>query len=117
MERIPMEWVDKIFDYMTSFFEETWTIPLEKPGRLSIAKKQWHTGLIGLTKDEIKKGLAICKCMAKNAQQPPNVIEFYYYSKGVRLPPAPAKKIDAPVNKELAKNSIEELKRLSRGYI
>jgi hypothetical protein len=116
MDKVPMEWVDKIFDYMGAFFGKEWTNPLEIKGRLDIVKTQWQTGLVGLNKEEIKKGLAITRCMAKNKQLPPNIIEFYFYSKGLRMPPQPSKKIDIPVNRELAKNSIAALRRLTHGY-
>lgn len=115
MEKLPVEWIAKIFNYLDDFFKEEWR-QLYTEDRINISIRQWQSGLLGVTADEIKKGLAICKCMAKNAQKPPNVIEFYYYSKGLKLPPSPPKKSAYSMNRELAANSIAELKKLSRGY-
>jgi hypothetical protein len=114
MEEIPMEWVDKIFDIMAGFFMDAWTKGLESPGRLDIMKSIWRTGLYGLSKEDIRLGLSISKKMAANQQQPPNVIEFYHYSKGVRFPPPAQKREERFYNRELARKSLDEMKRYAK---
>ena len=114
MVTMPIEWVDKIFDYMESFFKEKWSANSNKIG---LAKVQWQSGLSGLNKDEIKKGLSISKRMALNDQNPPNVLEFYHYSKGLRLPPLAPSKSEIPLNIELAKSSISIIRKQIRDHL
>lgn len=118
MSEIPEEWIDKIFAYMEEFFQEKWTMQFEHPHQLNFKKSQWKNGLVGLDKEEVKKGLKVCRYMGKNNHYPPNVIEFYYYSKDIKKPPPPIQnKHVVPVNKELAYRALNEIKRAARGWV
>ncbi|HEX4373880.1 MAG TPA: hypothetical protein VHZ50_11310 [Puia sp.] len=110
-----MEWIDKIFDLMQDFFEEEWSKSFKYKEDMSISKTVWQNGLLGLTKDEIKQALLISRNLARNKQSPPNVIEFYHYGKGLRLPPKPPKRDAFIPNPQIAKSSIDTMKMKLRG--
>jgi hypothetical protein len=116
MQEIPMEWIDKLFTIMESFFREKWSKNLEKPGCLEMMKQIWKSGLIGLTRDEIKKGLSIAKCMASEHQDPPHVLEFYHYSKGIRHPHIRQGSIPEKSNSDVAPRELDKMKKYARGY-
>ncbi len=117
METIPIEWIEKIFTIMEDWFNTKWTDMFAPPGRKSVAMTIWQNGLIGLTQEEIRKGLKLVKLMANNDQWPPTVIEFYHYCKGIRKPHMPVKNDPFPLNKDLARSSIANMKKtLGRPY-
>lgn len=110
MEPIPTEWIDRIFEILADMFKNRWTDGQEKPERLQLLKTMWKNGLIGLDKDDIRKGLRICKDIAKNDLSPPNVLEFFHYSKGYRFPYIPPKSSTHTRNIELATQHIKQIK-------
>lgn len=115
MEKIPMEWVDRIFELMMEFFQDRWENQFKNyDNQINAYKAQWRNGLIGLSKDEIKVGLKISKRMAIQDQKPPHVLDFYYYSKGTKQPPPPFNKDLLAINSKLAKNALEQLKTITR---
>ncbi len=115
MDKVEMEWVEKIFDYMNNFFKEAWDKNFKTARDLDIAKQIWQTGLTGLNKEEIKKGLAIARGMATNKLPPPNVIEFYHFCKGIRLPSKPKKEENFPRDSVLAKRSLDLMRNRVKG--
>jgi hypothetical protein len=87
MEPIPMEWVDKLFNCMTSFYGERWTRNFSKINSEDIQKVIWKNGLIGLTYEDIKNTLILCKRSALDQHvNPPHVMEFFQYAKGYTRP-------------------------------
>lgn len=115
MDKLPVEWVAKIFNYLDDFFKEAWR-QLYPEDRINIAICQWQSGLLGVTPDQIKKALAISKCMAKDGLQPPNVMDFYLYAKGLKLPPKAPIKLNVQIDRGLARNAIDIMKKRARGY-
>lgn len=77
-----MEWVDNLFICMEQFYGDRWSHPLKNPLTESFYKTIWQSGLMGLTYDEIKKALLLCKRSALNPSiSPPHVMEFFRYAK------------------------------------
>lgn len=114
MEKVTVEWVDKVFDYMAQFFGDEWNNLFSDTRRLDMAKQVWQNGLAGLYKDEVKKGLAICRVMARNKTLPPNIMDFYLYSKGIKMPP-PKEETPTIRNSVVAKASIDSMRRQLKG--
>jgi len=114
MEKIPKEWLDKLFGLMAEYFEDRWTDQYKEP-MLESYKLLWQNGLMGLEKEDIKHGLYVARSMAREGQLPPNVIEFFHYSKRLRHPPRVLKKSDSFQNSLLAKSSIQKMKQITKG--
>lgn len=113
MEKIPTEWVDKIFNCMTIFYGERWTEPLKKPQVESFNKLMWRNGLIGLTYDEIKNALKLCKRSALDKSvKPPHVMEFFRYAKKTGEPYIDyhPKANDIRADPQLAKDYLRDIK-------
>ena len=111
MEKTPMEWVDRIFVLMEQFFGDKWTDPLKDDYYRQMYKMNWQTGLTGLTKEEIKKALKVCKYISVSSQLPPNVVEFYHYSKGIRLPVKTKLEDKTQSNPVVARSAIEQIRK------
>ena len=91
MEAMSVEWVEKIFTILESWFGDKWTDGFSPPGRKSIAMTIWQNGLGGLTYDEVRLGLKKCKQLAQSNQLPPSNVEFWHYAKGLSLPTPPSR--------------------------
>lgn len=114
MEKIPKEWVDRLFELMTEYFQERWTDQFK--GRdLDSYKLLWQNGLMGLNKEEIKSGLFVARSIARTNELPLTVIDFFHYSKGIKQPPRVIKKEETFRNTQLAKESIATLKQITKG--
>lgn len=106
------EWVDKIFAYMEEFYKEKWTDYYKStPEKLHFLKIQWKNGLRGLSKEEIKKGLGIAKRFALAGGKPLSHMEFWHYSKGIRIPYYPVNKTPSSASKEHAKRYLTEIRK------
>lgn len=128
-ESIPEEWVDKLFACMGEWYGERWERPIVNPTTKSFMKTVWKNGLVGLTYDEIKSALMLCK---RHAQQPgvypPHIMEFFHYAKGIRQPlidyhPNASQKIDREVGRKYMneirkklgmKAAVEMMNRLAK---
>lgn len=87
MEAIPQEWVDKIFGCMKLFYGERWDRLFDKPHRETLFKTIWQNGLAGLTYDQVKFALKLCRKDALHPRAfPPHVMEFFRYAKGEDRP-------------------------------
>jgi hypothetical protein len=111
MEDIPVEWVAKIFTIFSDWFADKWTDDFKKPHYLDICTNIWKNGMLGLSYEDVRHGLKICKQMAKNGQLPPTVIEFYHYSKGIRVPYIPPKKERLVADVDKAKSSLSQMRQ------
>lgn len=111
MEKTPREWVDRIFVLMEQFFGDQWTASLKDDHSTEIHKVNWQTGLMGLTKEEIKKALKVCKYLSLNYQKPPNLVDFYHYSKGIRLPVKKKAQDYVQSNPQVARDAIDQIKK------
>jgi hypothetical protein len=90
---IPDEWIDKLFNCMTMFYGERWNKVLGEPSIAAHQRKIWKNGLRGLSYDEIKAALVLCKEHgAYKMALPPNLMEFWRYAKGTEKPYLPPKK-------------------------
>lgn len=112
IEAIPMEWVDKVFALLDEYFGQSWSYLIKDKEHQM--KLQWQHGLMGLNREEIKSGLFVARNMARNKQLPPNVIEFYHYSKGLRQPPRPLSRLSFQQNQDISVNSIKNIKEILR---
>lgn len=82
MEKIPMEWVDKLFNCMEMFYGETWRKLYPPKNDVSVYKTVWQTILSGLTHAQIKYALVFYKNRAKHySSKPPHAMEFYKVAK------------------------------------
>lgn len=119
MEKIPDEWIDKLFTCMHEFYGDRWVRYVYDPKIEASLKLMWKNGLYGLTYDQIKAALKLCKRQAEDLTAiPPHVMEFFRYAKGYTLPHIkyqnrPDKRGD-PV---LARIHISEIKKKMRGYV
>jgi len=87
MNEIPKEWVDKLFNCMAEFYGDRWTRYFNKPHVESFYKTMWQNGMCGLTHDQIKNALILCKRSALHpAIKPPHVMEFFKIAKGFVSP-------------------------------
>lgn len=87
MEKIPKEWVDKLFNCMAEFYGERWTRYFGKPHLESFYKAIWQSGLVGLSYEQIKHALVLCKRSALHPSiKPPHVMEFFRFAKGYEMP-------------------------------
>lgn len=113
MEKIPTEWVDRIFNCMTEFYGKRWEKNFTTTYSEDFLKTIWWNGLTGLTYDQIKGALILCKRAAQELyNNPPNVIEFYLYAKGTNRPYIdyqPKKIIKA--RPEIANENIEIMRK------
>lgn len=82
--KLPMEWVERIFERMECIYKDRWTSLVGNEGRKSILKTMWSTGLSGLDAHAIKKALSMCESFPHASI--PTHIEFYHYAKGIRTP-------------------------------
>lgn len=109
MEKLPREWVERIFERLECVYKERWAIKYNDPAIRDLLITQWSSGLAGLSSNEIRKALAICERYPYDAI--PTVIEFYHYAKGYRQPsPIPPPHYLAPERKELALGYMSEIK-------
>ncbi len=87
MQKIPMEWIDKLFDCMAQFYGERWARNFTAPNAEKFAKAMWQSALHGSTYDQIKAGLVLVKRGAQEpGSLPPHPLEFFRYSKGESEP-------------------------------
>lgn len=113
MEAIPSEWIDKLFSCMTDFYGDRWTRYFKKPHMETFYKAMWKSGLHGLTYEEIKYALLLCKKASNDLNNfPPYVTEFYRMAKGRAFPYISENKEKAePYNPEIAHQSLSEIRR------
>ena len=119
MEKPPMDWIDKVFDILESFFGDSWRKQYKNDHVKNLLKGQWQSALTGLSREQIRTGLNFCKSMAFAGQKPPHGTEFFLYCKGKTTPYIPKPKFDMHyANKELAKQQIAQIKsKLSPKYL
>jgi hypothetical protein len=119
MEAIPPDWIDKIFNCLAEWYGDRWTRLIKKPHEESYLKTIWLNGLHGLTYDEIKNALRLCRRHAENkTMPPPHVLEFYRYAKGTGEPYINyhPKANDPTGDPKVASRYIDEIKqKLGRG--
>lgn len=87
MDKLPMEYIDKLFDCMELFYQDRWTKQFDSFYPKDMAKVIWQSALCGCTYDEIKRALVLLKQAARNpCELSPHYMEFYRYAKGTAVP-------------------------------
>lgn len=81
---IPIEWVERIFKRFDEIWSNQFLNQFTTDKDFDVAKKQWQSGLFGLSADQIRKGLDLCR--SHYVKHPPHVVEFYHYCKGHKVP-------------------------------
>lgn len=112
IEKPPIEWIDKLFACMKEFYGARWENHINHYPE-DVLKTMWQSALIGLTYDEIRKTLILCKKMAQNAgDKPPHQIDFYNIAKGKKIPCIRVNYGEQlkPKNPEVAKRYIDDIK-------
>lgn len=89
--KLPIEWVDRIFKRLAEAYGSRFACKFTNPSYVDMEKTRWRSGLFGVTADEIKHVLNLCH--QGIISEPPTVIEFYHYCKGVRQPPEKKKSL------------------------
>lgn len=106
MEKLPVAWVERIFERLQCVYKENWIVDER---RKHLLLTQWCTGLSGLTGPEIQKAIAMCECSDRT--MPPTVIEFYHYAKGIRvLPRRKLTGLESIGSKEVGKKFLQEIR-------
>ena len=86
MKNLPDNWIDKIFKLLGDFYGDRWSKQFTSDLRLELYKTMWFNGLRGLSYDQLRHGLAVCKKYSVSSYaKPPNVILFYHYCIGLRV--------------------------------
>ena len=77
-----MEWVEKIFNCMELFYGDRWSKLYQEPGKKEFYVMIWHSGLTGLTYEQIKSALILCKKDSSiRGRAPPHAMEFFRMAK------------------------------------
>jgi hypothetical protein len=83
--RLPIEWIDRIFQRLHAVWGDHYLRLFANPQDLEFERTRWQGGLHGVTAEEIKNVLSLCQ--TGKIKSPPNVIEFFHYCKGYKIPP------------------------------
>jgi hypothetical protein len=116
MQKLPMPWVERIFERLECTYKTKWTEIYGKRNRKDLYLNQWSTGLAGLTALEIQRALTMCECSSNG--YPPTVVEFYHLAKGLKI--LPRNQMDVPItheNREIAKQYLSEIKSKIHGNV
>ena len=115
MNSIPDAWVDRLFNVMSEIYSDKWNNFYGKNNKIDTFKRIWKSALHGLSADQIKIGIDVCKERLRYTI--PTPVEFYHYCKGlpvVKDLESPAQKKDSMeyANKHL--DSIFDLLKIKR---
>jgi hypothetical protein len=110
--KLPIEWIDRIFQRLTDIYGVKFTSKFSHPDKVDIEKARWRSGLYGLNSQEIKKVLNLC--LNNEIREPPNVIEFYHYGKNYKSPPPP-RVIIKTASPETASKYMDEIRKKLNG--
>jgi hypothetical protein len=103
---IPVEWVERIFHRLSEIFGIEFSQKIHKSDSYyQMQVTVWKNGLYGVTADEIKMVIELCRL--KMVRRPPSVVEFYHYCKGHNLPPFNGKNTENEV-KTIYKKLIKD---------
>jgi len=118
--RLPMEWVERIFERMECIYKNRWLEFVGNENQQLILKTIWSTGLSGLDAIAIKKALSMCESFPHASI--PTHIEFYHYAKGIRYIKVPSHSLHHPMSlnekksdSELAKKYLSDIKQKLKG--
>ncbi len=78
MSQLPTDWLEKLFQLMTVFYGERWSLRFIEP--IILHKTIWYNSLRNLSYEQIKQGLIKSKELARiKFSNPPTNIEFYHW--------------------------------------
>ena len=103
--KVPIEWVDRIFKRLAEAYGDRFALKFTRPSYVEMERTRWQSGLYGATVEEIRHVLDLCK--RGIIPEPPNIIEFFHYCKGVRLPSKPKSAPLTPKQTETGKQYIK----------
>jgi hypothetical protein len=107
MAAIPKEWIERLFERLEEIYGAKWTRNVGS--RKELLLTLWSHALAGLTGDEIKTAIQMCKDYPYSPI--PTPIEFYHYAKKNILPPRVQKPVPrTAVNMAIAHVAIEKMK-------
>lgn len=112
--KLPREWVERIFERLKCTFKEKWTDFYEKhPGRKDLYLEMWSTGLSGLSAKEIQRALLIFEL--SDLYSPPTVMEFFHCARGHTTPPRKESSSDFGITSQVAKENIRAIQAGLKG--
>jgi hypothetical protein len=116
MEKLPLPWVERIFERLECAYKTKWTDLLGNEKRRNIHLVQWSTGLAGLSAQEIQRALTMCECSLRDC--PPTVVEFWHIAKGLKFLKRAAYELPmTEENREIAKHYLSEIKSKIHGSV
>lgn len=112
VEKIPGEWVDKLFTCLQMFYGERFE-KLYPTKKHDLYKTIWRSALFGLSYEQIKNTLQILKRASQHpAAEPPTHLEFWRYASGksdVHIDYTDVKKSRS--NPEIAREAMAAIKK------
>lgn len=109
VQKLPMDWTERIFERLKCIFKEKWAETYEKnPGRKALYLEMWSTGLSGLTAKEIQRALLTFELSASHL--PPTVMEFHHCAKGHIVLPRRKEEDMRGITTQVAKHHLQEIK-------
>lgn len=115
LEKIPAEWIERIFKRFDEIWGASFVPSFRSYKDFDLEMLRWQAGLIGCTADEIRRVLDMCR--AGQIKDPPNVIEFYHYCKGNRLPTYKRVKVNPNCTPEIGAAYLQLIKDKLHGRI
>lgn len=104
--KLPEEWIDRIFKRLAEIYGDRFASRFLNPTYVDIEKFRWRAGLYGVTSEEVKYALDLCRNGI--ISHPPTCVEFFHYCKRVKQPPV--KKIEYTRTEEQKKNGSKYIK-------
>jgi hypothetical protein len=106
--KIPIEWIERIFERMEQIYGDKWISHIGKHDRQRILKSIWSVALTGCNGHEIKRAIDICEAFPYSGI--PTHVEFYHYAKGIRKPGHMRPPIESKGSYEVAKKYLDQIK-------
>lgn len=106
--RFPIDLTMLLFERLESIYKDRWIASYGNPKHKDIYINQWSTGLSGLTFDEIKKALDICRY--NENESIPHVVEFYHYAKGIKYIRPKKSNLSIKINKDFGKSQLNSIR-------
>lgn len=72
---------------MQQFYGDRWSKQFINPFQIDLYKTMWFNGLVGLSYDQIRHGLAVCKKHSRfNYAKPPHAAKFFHFCMDIPYP-------------------------------
>lgn len=84
MSQIPDNWIDKIFELLSLYYGDRWNKQFKNKLEIDLYKTVWFNGLNGLSYEQLRHGLAVCKKYSSSYHaKPPSVVTFFHFCIGL----------------------------------